>query len=78
MDKAEVLIDALGGYVRREHFNAQVADIQYSAEPVVSWHRQLSEALETWSIREYHSSGTGFMSKPDYTIQDRIARTILD
>ena len=78
MDKAEILIDALGGYVRREHFNAQVADIQYSQEPVVSWHRQLSEALETWAIREYHSGNTGFMSKPDYTIQDRIARTILE
>lgn len=75
--KCDVLLDALSGYVRRERFNAQVADMQYSENPADSWHQQLAFALETWASWEYYSQGETWSKAPDYTAQDRIAKTIL-
>jgi hypothetical protein len=76
-ERCELLLDALSGYVRRERFDAQVADMQYSDQAAASWHQQLAVALETWAVWDYYSQGNQWASEPDYTIQDRIARTIL-
>jgi hypothetical protein len=76
-DKCELLLDALGGYVRRERFNAQAADLVFSDQPAESWHCQLAEALETWAVWDYYSQGNTWGKDPDYSVQDKIARTIL-
>lgn len=76
-DKCESLLDALGGYVRKEHFSAQAADLVFSPDAVYSWHCQLSEALETWATWDYHAGGGSWSKTPDYSVQDRIARTII-
>lgn len=76
-DKCELLLDALGGYVRRERFDSQTSDLVFSDNPAVSWHGQLAEALETWSSWDYYSQGGTWSTTPDYSTQDKIARTIL-
>ena len=76
-DKCVDLLDALGGYVRREHFNSQAADLVFSEDPVVSWHMRLAEAVETWAVWDYHALGNTWSKDPDYSTLDRIARTIL-
>lgn len=76
-EKCELLLDALGGYVRRERFNSQAADLVFSDTAADSWHVQLSEALETWCTWDYYSQGSTWSKTPDYSIQDKIARTIL-
>lgn len=76
-ENCETLLDALGGYVRRESFSAQAADLVFSQEAVYSWHLQLAEPLETWSVWDYYSQGNTWSKRPDYSIQDKIARTIL-
>lgn len=73
----DAFMDALGGYVRKEHFNAQAADLVFSPDAVYSWHSQLSEALETWASWDYHAQGGTWSKDPDYSVQDRIARTII-
>ena len=74
-EKCDVLLDSLGGYVRRESFNAQVADMHFGDNPVDSWHQYLVNALETWAAWEY--SGAGEWSKtPNYSQMDRLARTV--
>lgn len=75
--RCEPLLDSLSGYVRRERFNAQTADLQFSDMPAISWHGQLVAALEIWAQWDYYSQGNQWASQPDYTTQDRIARTIL-
>jgi hypothetical protein len=75
--KCELLLDALGGYVRRERFDSQAADLSFSGVPVESWHVQLSRALETYATWDYYSQGDTWSKDPDYTTQDRIARTII-
>jgi hypothetical protein len=75
-DKCDTVMDALGGYVRKEHFSSQAADLVFSPDPVYSWHMQLSEALETWATWDYHAQGNTWTQKPDYSVQDRIARII--
>jgi hypothetical protein len=75
--ECELLLDALAGYVRRERFDAQVADMQYSEHAATSWHQQLAFAVETYAAWAYYSAGDTWGNPPDYTIQDRIARTIL-
>lgn len=74
-DKCDVLLDSLGGYVRRESFNAQVADMHWGDNPVDSWHQYMVNALETWAAWEYSGAGE-WRSKPDYTQMDRLARTV--
>lgn len=76
-DKAEILLDAISGYVRRERFDSQVADLQFSDYAVISWHAQLTMALETWSCWEYNAADGQWQSKPDYSTQDRVAKTLL-
>lgn len=76
-DKCELLLDALGGYVRRERFNSQVADLMFSDSPAMSWHCQLAEALETWAAWDYYAIGSTWSKEPDYSIQDKVARTII-
>lgn len=74
-EKCDILLDSLGGYVRRESFNAQVADMYFSDNPVDSWHQYLVNALETWAAWDY--SGVGeWQSNPDYSKTDRLARTV--
>lgn len=73
--RGELLMDALSGYVRRERFDAQAADLVYSEDHVTSWHRQLTYALETWAQWAYFSAGE-WGPKPDYSNLDRIARTV--
>lgn len=73
----EELLDALSGYVRRERFDSQVADMQYTDYPVDSWHSHLVKALETWASWEYYSGSGEWQSKPDYRTQDRIAKTLI-
>lgn len=75
-DKCDTFTDALGGYVRKEYFSAQAADLVFSPEAVYSWHMQLSEALETWAAWDYHAQGNTWSKTPDYSTQDKIARTI--
>jgi len=75
--KCELLLDALGGYVRRERFDSQAADLVFSANPAESWHCQLSEALETWATWDYYAQGSTWSKQPDYSTQDKIARTII-
>jgi len=76
-DKCELLLDALAGYVRRERFDAQTADLVFSENPADSWHMQLAQALETWAAWDYYSQGNTWSEAPDYSTQDKIARTIL-
>jgi len=76
-ENAEILLDAIGGYVRRERFDSQVADVQFSDFVVQSWHGQLTNALETWALWEYNSADGKWQSQLDYTTQDRIAKTLL-
>lgn len=74
-EKCAVLLDSLGGYVRRETFNAQVADMHWSENPVDSWHQYMVNALETWAAWE--STGVVSKRKPiNYSKMDRIARTV--
>lgn len=75
--KCELLLDALGGYVRRERFDSQTADLVFGDNPAESWHSQLSEALETWAAWDYYAQGSTWSKAPDYTTQDLIAKTIL-
>lgn len=75
-EKCDVLLDSLGGYVRRERFDAQVADMMFTERPVDSWHERLVAALETWAAWEYHQ-GDGSGGKPlNYSQMDRIAKTL--
>ena len=76
-DKCELLLDALGGYVRRERFDSQAASLSFSENPAESWHSQLAEALETWAVWDYYSQGNTWTKAPDYSIQDKIARTLI-
>lgn len=71
------LADALSGYARREVFDSQTAELVYSDLPARSWHAQLTHALETWACKEYNLTDSQWLSKPDYTAQDRIAKTLL-
>ncbi len=73
----ELLLDSLGGYVRRERFDPQTADMQYSDTAIQSWHARLVNALESWAAREYHLSGDTWGKAPSYANQDKAARTIL-
>jgi hypothetical protein len=75
--KCDTFLDALGGYVRREYFSSQAADLVFSPEAVYSWHTRISEALETWATWDYHAQAGEWSKEPDYSVQDRIARTIL-
>ena len=75
-EKTEEVLDALGGYVRKEHFSSQAADLVFSPDAVFSWHSQLSEALETWALWDYHAQGGQWSKPPDYSTQDKIARVI--
>ncbi len=77
LTRCELLLDAIGGYVRRERFDAQVADMQYSDRPVQSWHAQLVNALETWATWEYNGGAKGWGKGPDYSQMDRIAKTLV-
>jgi hypothetical protein len=72
-----MLLDSLSGYVRRERFESQAADLMFSELPVRSWHQQLAYCLETWSAWEYYSQDNKWTRKPDYSVHDKIARTIL-
>lgn len=75
--RCEPLLDSLSGYVRRERFNAQTADLQFAEDAAVSWHSQLVYCLEIYAQFAHHLGDSQWASDPDYTIQDRIARTIL-
>ena len=75
-DRCALFMDALGGYVVRERFDSQAADLAFSDQAVQSWHCQLANALETWAAWEYYSGGDTWSKTPDYTTQDRIAKTI--
>ena len=75
-EKCDVLLDSLGGYVRRERFDKQVATMEWSDSPVDSWHERLVAALETWAAWEYHQGDGGWQSKPNYSRMDRIAKTL--
>lgn len=72
--KCDLLLDSLGGYVRRERFNQQVADMDFMDDPVDSWHGRLVGALETFAAWEYNGGGD-WVSKPNYRDMDRIAKT---
>lgn len=76
-DDCNLLLDSLGGYVRRERFNAQVADMDFADSPVDSWHGRLVNALETWAAWEYNGGGEGWISRPNYRDMDRVAKTLL-
>ncbi len=76
-EKCDVLLDSLGGYVRREHFDAQVADMHWADNPVDSWHGRLVGALETWAGWDYHNGAGGWRSRPNYSDMDRVAKTLL-
>lgn len=74
-EKCNLLLDSLGGYVRREAFNAQVADMHFADSPISSWHQYLVNALETWAAWDYSGAG-GWSKTPDYTHTDRLAKTV--
>lgn len=76
MDKSALLFDSLGGYVRRERFNTQVADMDFDDQAVDSWHGRLVSALETYAAWAYNGGSDGWISKPNYQVMDRIARTV--
>ena len=76
-DQCELMLDSLGGYVRRERFDAQAADLIFSENPAASWHCQIARALETWASWDYYAQGNTWSKDPDYSVQDLIARTIL-
>lgn len=74
-DRCNLLLDSLGGYVRRERFDAQVATMEWGDDPVDSWHGRLVGALETWAAWDYYA-GQGWISRPNYRDADRIAKTL--
>lgn len=75
--ECDEFLDALGGYVRRERFDTLTADLVFSDNPAPSWHGQLAEALEVFAAWAYYGSDDDWSKTPDYSIQDKIARTIL-
>lgn len=74
-DHCGSLLDSLGGYVRRERFDAQAAELQFSDRPLYSWHSQLVRPMETFASWEYHLGG-GWSKPPDYSAADRLAKTL--
>lgn len=77
MEKSEILLDGLGGYVRRERFDSQVSEVMYSDDVVHSWHHRLPACLETFAAWDYNGGSGGWSKAIDYTQADRAARTIL-
>jgi len=75
-ERCELLIEALAGYVRREQFDPQSATVQFSPDPVMSWHWRLAYPLECFASLEYAMSDT-WGQKPNYAKQDRAAKTII-
>ena len=73
--ECEQLLDALGGYVRRERFDMQASDLQFSEEALTSWHWRLARPLEVFASSDY-SRADEWGSPPDYSEQDRITRIV--
>ncbi len=72
-ENCDQFLDALAGYVRRERFDAQSADMVFSPDPVMSWHGRLCEPLEAFAVWEYNG-GNEWGGKPDYSQHDKAAR----
>lgn len=77
IDQAGEVLDALGGYMRRERFNSQVSELVFSPDTVESWHNRFPQCLETFAAWHYNSGGADWSKELDYTAHDTIARTIL-
>ena len=74
-ENCQQLLDALAGYVRRERFDAQTADMQFGPDPILSWHSRLVMPLESYAAWEYNSGDT-WGNKPDYSQHDKAARIV--
>lgn len=74
-ERCDKLIDALSGYVRRERFDPQAATIQFSPDPVMSWHWRLAYPLESYCGWDYASSDS-WGPKPNYALHDRAAKIL--
>lgn len=74
--RCALLLDSLGGYVRRERFNAQAAEMDFAEVPLDTWHARLVNALETFAAWDYNGGGN-WISRPNYRDMDRIAKTLL-
>ncbi len=66
---AELMLDALAGYVRRQRFDKQAADLQFADDPVMSWHWRLAHTVETFAIADY-TTADEWSSPPDYSDLD--------
>ncbi len=75
-ERTQLLVEALGGYVRRESFQAQTASVEFGEQMQRSWHAQLAVPLEYLAAYAYAARDT-WQSKPDYSTQDRISRVLL-
>ncbi len=72
-ESSELLLDALAGYKRRERFESQAHDLQFTGDAVMSWHWRVAYALETAAISAYHAANAN-SSPPDYSDLDDIYR----
>ncbi len=70
---AELMLDALAGYVRRQRFDKQAADLQFADDPVMSWHWRLAHTVETFATWDY-TAGNEWSSDPDYSSLDAAYR----
>jgi hypothetical protein len=69
------LLDALSGYVRRERFDSQTADMAFGPDPVMSWHWRLAYSLEAYAAWAYHATDE-WGRPPDWSQHDKAARIV--
>ena len=75
-ERCEVLLEALSGYSRRERFDPQAATVEFSPDPVMSWHWRTAFPLECFASLDYADADT-WGKKPNYAAQDRAIKTVL-
>jgi hypothetical protein len=75
-ERCEVLLEALAGYARRERFDPQAAVVEFSPDPIMSWHWRIAFPLECFASLDYADAHI-WGEKLNYAAQDRAIKTVL-